>query len=69
MNDRFTIRAVVVLLGVIAVFGMALMGWLALEEKDIPAELVAISSASAGALSALLARTSLEGPSNDGFGG
>lgn len=61
-NDRWTIRAVVVLLGLIAIVSLSVMGWLALDGKEIPEAIVALGSSSAGALSALLARTSIGGP-------
>ena len=62
VNDRWTIRAVVVLLGVIALFSLTVMGWLALDGKDIPEAIVALGSSSAGSLATLLARTSIGGP-------
>lgn len=72
MTDRFTVRAVVVLLGLIAMLGLSLIGILALDDKGIPEALTAITSAAAGALGALLARTSVEQhiiTNGDGQGG
>lgn len=70
MTDRFTVRAVVVTLGLIALLGMLLIAGLAYDEKAVPTELVAITSGAAGALGALLARTSIDSSNGgDDFGG
>lgn len=62
MTDRFVVRAVVVLLGVVAILCLAIAGALAWAEKGIPDLFVATAGASVGAIGAVLARTSTGPP-------
>lgn len=68
-NDRFAVRTVVVLLGIIAVVGLAFMGMLALSEKAIPDAILAITSSASGGLAALLASTRAAAPEQQQGGG
>ncbi len=65
-TDRFTVRAVVLGLIVVAAIGLAIMGVLALNEKAIPEAVTATTAGSLGGLTALLARTSVEGSNDNG---
>lgn len=56
-TDRWTVRAVTVGLALLALLVVAGGIVLALDDKEIPEALVAIGSGAAGALAALLART------------
>lgn len=58
MNDVWTVRAVTMLLGVIAISGVLGGVLLASSDRQLPEALVAVCSGAAGALGALLARTS-----------
>jgi energy-converting hydrogenase Eha subunit A len=71
VTDRFTVRAVVVFLGLIAMLGLTAISTLAFGEKVVPDALIATTSASVGALGAVLARTGTgsEDSSGDHFGG
>ncbi len=60
-TDRGTVRLVVILLGVLAVIATAGVLLLATQEKAVPDSLIAIGSATIGALGALLAKTSSTG--------
>lgn len=60
MTDRFVIRCVAFGLALIALASLVLMGALALTDRAIPTEIVAAFSGSSGALSALLARTTID---------
>jgi len=57
MTDRWTIRAVTVFLGLIAVLCVAGGFALSFVGKDIPEAMVGIGSAALGSLATLLART------------
>jgi hypothetical protein len=59
-TDRWTVRIVVVVLGLVALAVVGIFGALSLAEKPIPTELVAIGSGALGALGALLAKTGSE---------
>lgn len=58
MQDPFVVRAVVCFLGITVLLGVALGGYLALEDRGVPDFVVAVTSGAIGALSALLSRTS-----------
>jgi len=60
VSDRFVIRCVAFGLALIALASLVLMGALALTDRSIPTEIVAAFSGSSGALSALLARTTID---------
>lgn len=60
-TDRTVVRLVVVLIGVIAVIATAGVVLLAHQEKGIPDALIALGSATIGALSSLLVKTSTAG--------
>lgn len=60
MTDRFTVRAVVIGLILVACIGAGFMGLLALDDKGIPEALSVTTGAAIGGLTALLARTSVE---------
>lgn len=62
VTDKRTVQLVVLVLGLIAVAGMALIGVLAYQAKTVPDALIALSSASLSAVAALLAKTSSEAP-------
>jgi hypothetical protein len=61
MTDRFTVRAVVVGLILIALCAIVGIIWTSLAGWETPEALVAIGSGAAGALGGVLARTSSEG--------
>lgn len=61
LTDRFTIRMVVVFLGIVALAGLGIAGYLASVGREVPEFIVASSSGALGGLGALLARTSSEG--------
>lgn len=60
-TDRTTVRLVVVLLGVLAIISTAGVLLLANRQLPVPDALIAIGSATIGALGALLAKTSSAG--------
>lgn len=57
-NERTTINLVVVFLGLVVLFGMAIGGYLAIDDKGVPDFIVATTSGAIGALGAMLAKTS-----------
>ena len=57
-NERVTINLVVVFLGLVVLFGMAIGGYLAIDDKGVPDFIVATTSGAIGALGAMLAKTS-----------
>lgn len=61
VTDRTTVRLVVVLLGLLAIIATAGVVLLANRSLPIPDALIAIGSATIGALGALLAKTSSAG--------
>lgn len=67
MGDKFVVRVVVVALALIALAGLLSMGVLTLDGRQIPDPINSITSAAAGALGAVLARTSIG--ADDGTGG
>lgn len=58
MSDKFTIRAVVVILGIVSIIVVVGGILLTLDGKTIPDAIIAIGSAAIGSVSTLLARTS-----------
>lgn len=60
MTDRWVIRAVVVILGVVATICVSGGFALAYADKQIPDALIALGSAAVGGVAALLARTGSE---------
>ncbi len=60
-NDRFVVRVVVLALAVLALAGLLCIAGLALSHTPIPDPINSITSAAAGALGAVLARTSIGG--------
>lgn len=57
MNSQSTVRLVIAVLGVLA-FAVVVGGIvLALDDKSLPGELIAIGSAAAGAVGGILSRT------------
>lgn len=59
-TDTFVVRMVVGILGVIAIGALATIAILANRQLGIPDALIAIESASLGAIGGLLAKTSTE---------
>lgn len=59
-TDTFVVRMVVGILGIIAIGALAAITVLAYRELGIPDALIAIESASLGAIGGLLAKTSTE---------
>lgn len=59
-NDRFTIRGVIVILGLVAVGALLAGSVLAYQGKPIPDFIVATLGAAVGAVGSLLAKTSLD---------
>lgn len=59
-TDTFVVRMVVGILGIIAVGALATIAILANRQLGIPDALIAIESASLGAIGGLLAKTSTE---------
>lgn len=57
-NERTTVNLVVVFLGLVVLFGMAIGGYLAIDAKGVPDFIVATTSGAIGALGAMLAKTS-----------
>lgn len=57
-NERTTVNLVVVFLGLVVLFGMAIGGYLAIDDKGVPDFIVATTSGAIGALGAMLAKTS-----------
>jgi hypothetical protein len=55
--DRFAVRAVVIFLGIAVLLGIALGGYLAANDHNVPDFIVATVSGALGALGALLAST------------
>lgn len=60
MTDRFTVRAVVVFLGLLGLASLIIGGLLANQEKGVPDFIVATGSGALAALGTLLARTGTE---------
>lgn len=60
MNDQSTVRIVIAVLGLLALAVVVGGIVLALDDKALPGELIAIGSAAAGAVGGILSRT---GPS------
>lgn len=57
-NERTTVNLVVGFLGLVVLFGMAIGGYLAIDDKNVPDFIVATTSGAIGALGAMLAKTS-----------
>lgn len=57
-SERMTINLVVCFLGLVVLFGMAIGGYLAIDDKGVPDFIVATTSGAIGALGAMLAKTS-----------
>lgn len=66
MTDRWTVRMVVVVLGLVALATVLGGIWLTSVDREVPDALVAIGGGAAGAIAALLARTSTSAPPGDG---
>lgn len=60
MTDRFTVRAVIVFLGIIATAGVVGGFVLASGSKSVPDFIIGITSTAIGALGGILAKTSSE---------
>lgn len=56
-NDSFAVRAVTIVLGIVSVIGVCGLVLLGYTEKDIPVELVGVTTGAVGAMSGLLAST------------
>lgn len=59
-DDRFVVRLVVGFLGLAILLGLALGGFLAVQEKGVPDFIVGATSAALGALAGILSKTSTE---------
>lgn len=61
-TDRFTVRAVVVFLGIGMLASLGLGGYLAAVGRTVPDFVISLGSGAIGALGAVLARTSTDEP-------
>lgn len=60
MNSQSTVRAVIITLGLLALFVVGGGIYLTAQDKSLPGELIAIGSAAAGAIGGILSRTGTE---------
>src|SRR5687768_14973661 len=64
MTDTFTVRAVIVFLGIIALSGVVGGFYLAAQAKTVPDFIIGITATAIGALGGILSKTSSEPSTN-----